>query len=360
MHWFRLPRYPLIALLAAVAWGCGAGLPSPSAAGLPAGSPTSSPIQSAFGATGSPGASGTASVPGSPAGSPGSSVASPAASIATPPTSRVSGATVSIAAAGDIACDPASNTGAPALCDQAATATLIGALHPNAVLPLGDNQYEKGSLAAYQSVFNATWGRFKSIMFPAIGNHEYLTPGAAGYFGYFGNIAPYYSWQLGAWHMISLDSECSFVGGCGAGSRQESWLRSDLAAHQGQCILAYWHEPRWSSGQLGDATQMAVIWNDLVAAHASVVLSGHNHDYEHFVPLNAAGQPDPAGVAEFVAGTGGRNPTPWSTGPLSGEVSRNNTSFGVLYMTLRPGSYSWRFVPAPGFSFTDSGSANCS
>ncbi len=264
------------------------------------------------------------------------------------------GLTVTIAAAGDIACDPAHNVGTPMDCDQAATANLIGQLNPTAVLTLGDNQYQDGTPAAFQAVFAKTWGAYRSIMFPAIGNHEYLTPGAAGYFGYFG-VPAYYSYNLGSWHMISLDSECSHVGGCQAGSPQERWLVADLAAHPTACTLVYWHEPRFSSGEHLDATQMTTIWADLVAAHVSVVLSGHNHDYERFVPLGATGAPDPTGVTEFVVGTGGKNHYGFVRPPLTGEVVRNDTSFGVISMTLGPSSYSWRFVPAPGYTFTDFG-----
>jgi hypothetical protein len=238
-------------------------------------------------------------------------------------------AVVTIVAAGDIACDPASKIAPPQDCDQAATANLIGQLDPTAVLTLGDNQYENGTLAAFQTVFGPTWGKYRSIMYPAIGNHEYLTSGASGYFGYFG-VPAYYSFNLGAWHLITLDSECHFVGGCQAGSQQERWLLADLAAHPSKCTLVYWHEPRWSSGEHLDATQMNDIWADLVAAHVSVVLSGHNHDYERFVPLNAAGQPDPSGVTEFVVGTGGKNHYGFVKAPLTGEVVRNDTSFGVM------------------------------
>ena len=266
--------------------------------------------------------------------------------------------TVSIVAAGDIACDPAQNKGAPKDCDQAATANEIGQLNPTAVLTLGDDQYEDGTGAAFDSVFASTWGKYRSIMYPAIGNHEYLTSGATGYFGYFG-VAAYYSFNLGDWHMIALDSECSYIGGCQAGSPEERWLLADLAAHPSTCTLVYWHEPRWSSGEHGDATQMTTIWSDLVAAHVSVVLSGHNHDYERFAPLDANGQPDPTGATEFVVGTGGKNHYGFVTAPLTGELVRNDTSFGVIQMNLGPTSYSWRFVPAPSYTFTDSGSANC-
>jgi hypothetical protein len=266
--------------------------------------------------------------------------------------------TVTIVAAGDIACDPASNVGMPKYCDQAATANLIGQLGPNAVLTLGDNQYENGTAAAFKSVYGASWGKYRSITYPAIGNHEYLTAGAAGYFGYFG-VPSYYSFDLGDWHLISLNSECHFVGGCQAGSAQERWLVADLAAHPTRCTLVYWHEPRWSSGEHGDATQMTAIWNDLVAAHVDVVMSGHNHDYERFVALDAAGQPSSGGVTEFVVGTGGKNHYAFTAPALTGEVVRNDTSSGVIEMSLGPTGYSWRFVPAPGYTFADSGSAAC-
>jgi hypothetical protein len=268
------------------------------------------------------------------------------------------GKTVTIAAAGDIACDPASNVGAPQDCDQAATANLIGSLRPTAVLPLGDDQYEDGTLAAFQTVYATTWGKYLAMTYPTVGNHEYLTPGASGYFGYFG-VPAYYSYNLGSWHMISLDSECSQIGGCQAGSAEELWLKADLQANPRQCTLVYWHEPIWSSGQEPQATQMFSIWADLVAANVDVVLNGHDHDYERFVSLDASGQPNPAGVTEFVVGTGGKNHTGFPVPPLTGEVVRDDSSFGVISMTLKPTSYSWRFVPAPGYSFTDSGSANC-
>jgi acid phosphatase type 7 len=268
------------------------------------------------------------------------------------------GVTRSIVAAGDIACDPAKNTGAPRGCDQAATAALIGSLRPTAVLALGDLQYESGTASAFQSVFGTTWGKYRSIMYPAVGNHEYLTSGAAGYFGYF-KLPPYYSFNLGNWHLVSLNSECSHVGGCQAGSRQEKWLKADLAAHPTVCTLVFWHEPRWSSGEHGNAKQMTTIWSDLVAAHVDVVLAGHNHDYERFAPLDGAGKPDPKGVTEFVVGTGGKNHYGFATGPLAGEVVRDGTAFGVLRMVLGPTGYSWRFYSAAGYSFTDKGSAAC-
>jgi hypothetical protein len=284
----------------------------------------------------------------------------------TPTPSPTPGATpslpsISIVAAGDIACAASANRGSPHSCDQAGTAALIGRLDPVAVLALGDDQYEKGSLSDFRSVYALSWGAYLSKTFPALGNHEYLTPGAAGYFAYFGSRAPmsYYSFNLGAWHLISLNSECSHIGGCGAGSTEESWLRADLAANPGKCTLAYWHEPRWTNGEHSDAIQMAVIWNDLVASHATLVLSGHNHDYERYAPMDANGIVSPTGVREFVVGTGGRNHYAIKKPPLAVEQVSNDKTFGVLQLTLSPGSYAWRFVPAATYTFTDAGTGTC-
>ena len=331
----------LVGFLVAFLGAC-VGVTTMPASTAPGGSP--SPSAAVLGATATP------SAPASASPSPGDSgpTGLPSATLGV----------VTIVAAGDIACDPAHNVGAPQNCDQAATANLIGRLNPTAVLTLGDDQYQDGTPAGFNAVFGATWGKYRAIMRPAIGNHEYLTSGAAGYFGYFG-VPPYYSFNLGSWHLITLDSECQYVGGCQMGSAQQRWLAADLAANTSQCTLVYWHEPRWSSGEHGDATQMAAIWGELVGAHVDVVLSGHNHDYERFVPLDGTGQPDPTGITEFVVGTGGKNHYAFTQPPLTGEVVRNDTSFGVIEMTLGPGSYSWNFVPAPTYTFHDSGSASC-
>jgi hypothetical protein len=303
---------------------------------------------------------------------------------------------VTIAAAGDIACDPAGSfynggNGEQHACAEKATAALLARIpHLAAVLPLGDTQYECGDTAAYARSYGPTWGRFKAISHPTIGNHEYgrscSRDNPAPYFRYFGSTAgtphkAWYSYDLGAWHLIALDSECTYgsgvsrVGGCGAGSREERWLRRDLASHRNRCTLAYWHEPRFSSGEHGDAQQMATIWNDLVAAHADIVLSGHNHDYERFQPIGATPQSndlyqspnlDPSGIREFVVGTGGKNHYAFrpphvdaNTQPLRGEVVRNYKTFGVLELKLEPTGYRWRFKPIQGYGFTDSGSGTC-
>lgn len=276
------------------------------------------------------------------------------------PTPTPTGAVI-VTAAGDIACDPISNSGSPAACDQNATAAQIIAVDPAVALTLGDNQYEAGALSAFQQVYGPSWGQFLAKTRPAIGNHEYGTSGAAGYFGYFGARAPasYYSYDVGSWHLISLNSECSHIGSCTAGSAEETWLTADLAAHPNTCVLAYWHEPRWSNGEHGNATQMTTLWNDLVAAHADIVLSGHNHDYERYGQMDASGNLSPTGVREFVVGTGGKNHYAISAPMLAGEQVQNDKPFGILKLTLGAGSYAWQFLPAPGYTFTDSGTGTC-
>jgi hypothetical protein len=280
-----------------------------------------------------------------------------------------------IAAVGDIACDPAARAfnggnGTAANCRQKSVSNLVVDAGYTAVLALGDLQYEDGAYSKFLQSYDLSWGRVKPITRPAVGNHEYLTPGAAGYFQYFGAAAGdpsggYYSYDVGRWHLIALNSQCSKAGGCKAGSRQEAWLQQDLATHKNRCVLAYWHHPRFSSGPHGSHTQMATIWNDLVTGGADVVLTGHDHSYERFEPAGVtpatSDQPtlDPNGIRSIVVGTGGKNLTRFTKPPLAGAVVRNDQTYGVLRMTLHPESYDWRFVPEAGKTFTDAGSALC-
>jgi chitodextrinase len=286
-----------------------------------------------------------------------------------------------IATAGDIACSPSNShfnggNGVQNACRQKATSDLLVAGNYAAVLPLGDNQYECGSLWAFQNSYDLSWGRVKSITRPSPGNHDYLThggtdctsanAGAAGYYGYFGTLAGtvapgkgYYSYDIGSWHLISLNSNCSDAGGCGPTTPQGKWLLSDLAAHAGQCILAYWHIPLYSSGGRASKNSQS-FWNALYAAHADLILNGHDHIYERFAPQNPSGGLDNvAGIREIIAGTGGNNHTSIATVQANSQV-RDTTTFGILEVTLHAGSYDWRFVPDTGSgSFTDSGSGTC-
>ena len=279
---------------------------------------------------------------------------------------QVSG--VRIAAAGDVACDPGDPSfeggrGSGLSCRQLATSRLLRGGRYSAVLVLGDLQYEDGAFSKFLASYGRSWGRAKAITKPAPGNHDYGTAGAAGYFRYFGSIAGaatkgYYSYDLGGWHLVALNSNCSEVGGCGGGSPQERWLRADLASHSSLCTLAYWHHPRFSSGVHGSDSTYTAFWQALYDANADVVLVGHDHDYERFAPQDATGMLDLArGVREFVVGTGGRGLRPFvSVRPNS--QTRSASSLGVLELTLGRGAYAWRYRSAVG-TFRDGGSTRC-
>jgi hypothetical protein len=285
------------------------------------------------------------------------------AALAAVGTSTTQAPTRFIAAAGDIATCGSGQ--------QAATAAVLDSLLPPTlrldtalVATLGDNAYETGSKEDYAACYHPTWGRHKARTRPAVGNHEYLTAEAGAYFEYFGAAAGdpargYYSYDHGAWHVVVLNSNCAAVGGCVAGSPQERWLRADLAAHPRPCTLAYWHHPRYSSGAVhGNALFMSDLWQALMDFGVDLALSGHEHVYERFAPLDADGAPHPAGVRSFVVGTGGR--ALYRFGPAQpGSQVRDNSSFGVLWLTLRPAGYDWQFVPAPPGAFTDRGSDVC-
>ena len=279
-----------------------------------------------------------------------------------------SAAQVVVVAAGDIAC-PADKSllteekSSPHSCRMQETAGLIGQVGPDAVLALGDNQYPSGSLKEYVASYEASWGKFKAITFPVPGNHDYGSPEAKGYFAYFGPRAGdpdkgYYSYDLGAWHVVALNSECAHVGGCQQGSPQEQWLRADLAAHPTRCTLAYWHKPRYSSGNHGADVEMGDLWSDLMAADVEVVLSGHDHDYERLAPLDNEGQPSPQGVRSFVVGTGGDTHYKFQR-PVAGSQFRLASTYGLLELTLHATSYDWSFLASPGGAVMDSGSAQC-
>ena len=262
-----------------------------------------------------------------------------------------------IVAVGDIAtCSSAADE---------ATARLVGGVDASStVLPLGDNAYESGAPSEFAECYKPTWSRFKDRTKPVPGNHEYNTSQAKGYFGYFGKAAGepgkgYYSYDLGGWHIVALNSNCAEVG-CQASSPQLSWLRADLAKDAKTCTLAYFHYPLFSSGEYRPGIrQVKPLWEALYAADADVVLNGHDHNYQRFAPQDPHGRADPKrGIREFVVGTGGRSHYSILE-PIANSEVYNDETYGVLKLTLNPKGYEWRFLPVEGETFTDSGSARC-
>lgn len=253
--------------------------------------------------------------------------------------------------AGDIA---STSTG------DSATAALLDNI-PGTVYTVGDNAYPDGSTAQFNAYYDPTWGRHKARTRPSPGNHEYNTAGASGYFGYFGAQAGpanqgYYSYDLGNWHVVSLNSEISME----AGSTQETWLRSDLAANTRPCTLAYWHKPLFTSAS-NHPPEVATkpLFQALYDHAAEVVVAGHNHNYERFAPMDPAGvREETSGIRTFVAGTGGASHYGFGTPQPNSEV-RNSTSYGLLKFTLHADGYDWQFVPVAGQSFTDTGTGLC-
>jgi Calcineurin-like phosphoesterase len=239
-----------------------------------------------------------------------------------------------------------------------ATAELLDA-NEGTILTLGDNAYEDGTPQEFGQCYEPTWGRHKTRTRPSPGNHDYKTPGAAGYFGYFGAAAGdpskgYYSFDLGAWHVVSLNSELD----TGASGGQVAWLRADLAFTSADCVLAYWHRPRWTSGFYQDQVAVAPFWDVLYDAGADVVLAGHDHNYQRYPKFDKAGLPDEAGMRSFVVGTGGRHL--YSLVPDARREAGSDATWGILRLTLHATSYDWQFLPVAGSSYTDSGSAVCS
>ena len=258
-------------------------------------------------------------------------------------------------AAGDPVITAAGDISPHSLGNQVGTSNRVLAINATIALTLGDNQYPAGSLADYLPFYDPTWGRFKSKTRPVPGNHEYQTPGADGYFDYFGSQArpegtSYYSFDLGGWHLVALDSNISRA----PGSPQEEWLRADMEATNQQCILAFWHHPRFSSGtHHGGDTSVGPFWNALYAAGADVILNGHEHNYERFSRQDPNARASAAGIRQFVVGTGGASHYDFGAPDPNSEF-REASTFGVLKLTLQPSSYEWQFVSSAG-EVVDSG-----
>jgi acid phosphatase type 7 len=269
------------------------------------------------------------------------------------------GAPVTMLTVGDIAmCDgqPAANSAAAktaALIDQQPAGTPL--------LLLGDLVYYSGTLEEYRACYEPTWGKFMARSYPAPGNHDYGVPGGDGYYNYFGARAGvdkrgYYSFDLGSWHIVSLNSNIDMI----KGSAQDTWLRADLAANAGKkCTLAYWHHPRFSSSSAhGNDPRSSDTWRTLYEFNADVILTGHDHTYERFAPQDPDANANPTkGIREFVIGTGGAIQYAFGTPKANSEA--RGISYGVTKFILDDGKYSWEFLPAAGSTFTDRGEANC-
>jgi alkaline phosphatase len=246
---------------------------------------------------------------------------------------------------------------------DSATARLVGSIG-GTVFTLGDNAYKSGTAKQFRNCYGPTWGRFKGRTRPAVGNHEYHSQGADGYFDYFGGKAGprgkgWYSYSAGSWHVVVLNSNCGKVG-CRKGSEQERWLRANLASHNNKCTLAYFHHARFSSDrEHGTSPEVGDLWETLYDYGADLVLSGHAHSYERFAPQNPWGKADPNhGIRQIVVGTGGAGNYRMGS-PRAHSQVRNSNTFGVLKLTLKSGGYDWRFMPVAGKKFRDSGSGSC-
>ncbi|MEW6474911.1 MAG: metallophosphoesterase [Actinomycetota bacterium] len=296
--------------------------------------------------TPAPGIPGVPGVP-NPPGSPGSPVAT-------------------LVGAGDIA---QCGSSGPSASKAEATAKLLDAVprDPSTVVyTTGDNVYNDGTASEFKNCYDPTWGRHKDRTRPVPGNHDYNTAGASGYFGYFGAAAGqpgkgWYSYDLGAWHVVVLNSNCATVGGCGAGSAQERWLRADLAASPAVCTVAMWHHPRFNSGRThGNNLEVAPLWNALYDHGADVILNGHVHVYERFAPQRPDAVADAAyGIRQFTVGTGGAPGYAFQNTPQPNSEVRRTGTDGVLKLTLRADGYDWDFLSVAGQTFGDSGSGAC-
>ena len=277
-----------------------------------------------------------------------------------PPTDSLpDSAVVQVVASGDISdCTPEE-------CVAANTASVVTELDPDLVLTLGDAQYPSGSLADFEAEYARTWGRFVDITRPAVGNHEYETEDAQGYFDYFGTRASpdtdgYYSYDVGAWHLVALNTNdaCGFVA-CDDDSAQQQWFAADLADTDRSCVLAYMHHPRWSTGEHLDIEAVDALWRTAVEGGVDVVLAGHDHNYERFAPLDADGEQGASGTVEFVVGTGGAELRPFAEPPRDETAARFADAYGVLELELGRSSYSWRFLGTEGQERDRGGPVDC-
>jgi hypothetical protein len=242
-----------------------------------------------------------------------------------------------------------------------ATARLVESIE-GTVFAAGDTAYDRGTLDEFARCYAPTWGRVLSRTLPAVGNHEYETAGAAGYFAYYGPLAGtpgegWYARDVGTWRVYVLNSNCGFVP-CGAGSPQLAWLESELRDRPARCSLAIWHHPFVSSADRESDARIGPLWAATVEGGVDIVVTGHDHFYERFAPLGVDGDPAADGTRLFIVGTGGRLLDPFGA-VEPGSEARDASTYGVIAYDLGDGFYRWRFLPAAGGTFTDSGEGTC-
>ncbi len=271
------------------------------------------------------------------------------------PTSQAAVDSVTIAAAGDIACDP--DDRAYSSCSHPDTAALVAQRGAAAVLPLGDSQYETGNAGDYLDAYASSWGRFLRYTYPVPGNHEYLTAGASGYFDYFSPRTErpgWYAFNVNGWRFYALNTECSKVD-C---AREAAWMRADVKAHPSRCQALFMHRPRYSSGQHGSSNIPKRFWAIAYNRHFELALAAHDHDYERFAEMDADGNVTSAGIRSFVVGTGGAELRGFRANKATGSVYRHSGDHGVLFVKVSPTGYGWRYVTTDGATL-DSGSDTC-
>jgi hypothetical protein len=244
-----------------------------------------------------------------------------------------------------------------------ATASLLENV-PGLIFTLGDTQYDGSTYDLFMNCFDKSWGKYKDRMIPVVGNHEYEDDSANGFYDYFANeLDPdrqgYFSMDVGAWHIVVVNSQCDAVGGCDEGSSQYQWLVNDLEQDSHLCTLALWHKPRFATGYHGPAQEMDAIWRIMVDNDVELVLNGHEHDYERFTPMDAEGNIKLAdGTRIIIVGTGGSPLRPQYLENIASVVYNDNT-YGVLQLKLDYGTYTWEFIPVEGSNFSDSGRGYC-
>jgi len=274
-----------------------------------------------------------------------------------------------IVAAGDVACDPSNDEynggrGTRTWCRQRDTAEVVKRIDPDLVVALGDLQYDDGTLRKFRRVYDRSWGDFKRATWPVPGNHEYYVRRAQGFFDYFDSSVSSRGWSSRdidpvGWHVVGLDSNCELHVNCKPGSPEHDWLEADLTASTAECTLAFMHHPRFSSGPHGNDRSVAPLFEVLYEHGVDLLLVGHDHIYERFAPLKPNGDRDAdAGIRQITVGTGGGQHY-WIERRQPHSVVRNTDRFGVLKVTLEPGSYSWKFAGISGSKFSDSGSDTC-